>query len=543
MTRYRSKYFLMVLFAALILGACKKQWDQRDAITDQNLNINLYQQIQANSNLSTFLGYINKIGFDKVLSASKTYTVWAPTNAALASIDPAIVADTAQLHLFVADHIANQVYLTTKIGLSVRLRTLNGKNVTFTPTTVEDANVVTVDQYVKNGVLDIIDKPLYVKLNIDQFIRGLTTVGLLHKAYIARNDSSYTDTTKATVASINPITGKPILVPGTGLVNLNKYYNRVASLNNEDSLYTYFVLTDAAYNAETGKVSKYFATSSVDSTNNILAAFNVLKDVAVRGKVLPANLPSSLLSVNGVPVPINQASIVQTYNASNGIVYVMSAVNFDITTKITPITVQLESASFYKQSSGTNNLRFRTDNNGVAFRDLANYQSTVSGYFAAYKLSNLYTCQYKIVLRALNDTAFTKAPSVTLVAPATAPAGWTQGGVAPALVNDPYVPYNYSECLKFGQITAAINTAGVYTITTAVNYPYKNVPPYFYAEIPQGNAAAGTVVAGQTINVVSGNLNVLKYNSINMYLVGQTSAVVNLGTILGDYVKLIPILQ
>jgi len=216
----------------------------------------------------------------------------------------------------------------------------------------------------------------------------------------------------------------------------------------------------------------------------------------------------------------------------------MSAVNFDVTTKIVPIIVQCENASFYKQSTGTYNIRFRTDNNGVAYRDLMNNQGTVSGNFAAYKLSNLYTCQYKLVLRAVNDTAFTKATG-----PATTPSGWTVGGVAPAAVNDPYVPYNYMESIKFGQITAAVATNGVYAITTAVNYPYKNIPPYFYPEIPQGNAVAGTVVAGQTINVVNGNLNVLKYNSIYMYLQGQTSATANLGTLIGDYIKLTPILQ
>jgi len=539
MTNYRNKYLIMVLFAVLILTAgCKKQWSERDTVTDQNLSVNLYQQIQGNSNLSVFAGYLTKIGFDKVLAGSKTYTVWAPTNAALASIDPAIVADTAQLHLFVADHIANQAYLTTGIGTSVRLRTLNGKNVIFTPTTVEDANITAHDQYVSNGVLNTIDKPLYVKLNIDQFIRSLTTVGLLHQAYITRQDSSFTDTSKATVASINPANGKPILVPGTGLVKLNKYYNKVAKLDNEDSLYTYFVLTDAAYNAERAKVNKYFATSSVDTTQNILSAFNVLKDVAVRGKILPANLPASLTSVNGVPVPINQAAIVQTFNASNGIVYVMSAVNFDVATKIVPIVVEAERASFYKQSTGTYNIRFRIDNVGVSYRDLMNNSGTVSANFAGYKLNNLYTCQYKVVIRAINDTAFTKAPG-----PVAVPTGWTVGGVAPAAVNDPYVPYNYMESIKFGQITAAVATNGVYTITTAVNYPYKNIPPYFYGEIPTGNAVAGTVVAGQTINVVNGNLNVLKYNSINMYLQGQTSASSNLGTLIGDYIKLIPILQ
>jgi uncharacterized surface protein with fasciclin (FAS1) repeats len=110
MSQFRNKYLFIALLTLLAFAACKKQWEQRDKIVDQQLNVNLMQQIQANSNLSVFAGYLTKIGFDKVLSASKTYTVWAPTNAALQSMDPAVVADTAKLHLFVANHIANQVF-------------------------------------------------------------------------------------------------------------------------------------------------------------------------------------------------------------------------------------------------------------------------------------------------------------------------------------------------------------------------------------------------------------------------------------------------
>jgi uncharacterized surface protein with fasciclin (FAS1) repeats len=522
MTHYRNKYYLMVLLATLILAACKKQWDQRTAVTDQQLNVNLMQQIQANSNLSDFAGYLTKIGFDKVLAASKTYTVWAPTNAALAAIDPAVVADTAKLHVFVANHIANQVYLTTGIqGGSVRIRNLNGKNLTFTPTTVEDANITSANQYVSNGVLNVIDKQLTPRLNISQFIRSLTTVGLLHQAYIIRNDSTYVDTSKATVASINPITGKPVLVPNTGVVTINKYFNRVAALANEDSTYTYIVLTDAAYNAERAKVNKYFVTSSTDTTQNILSAFNVLKDVAIRGIVLPANLPSSLPSVNGVPVPIDKNAIVQTYNASNGIVYVMSAVNFDVTTKITPIIIQGEQPSFYARTDkqGNTQLRSRLDNNKVLYKDLFITGTGLASYFAAYKISNLYTCQYKVVLRAINDTAVTHIPGTTP----------TFG--------------NISEKITFGQITAVTNPSGTVIPVTAVNYPYQNVAPYFYGEITQTPATAGTVTANATINVASGNLNVVKYNSINMYVTGANVTTGNLNNVLVDYIKLIPILQ
>ena len=513
----------MFLLVASLGAACKKQWDDRNKISDQQLNVNLMQQIQGNADLSTFAGYVTKIGYDKLLSSSKTYTVWAPTNAALASMDPAVVADTAKLRLFVANHIANQAYITSNAQPSLRIRTLNGKNVTFTATTVEDANITAPNQYVNNGVLHVISKALTPKLNIYEYIKSLTTVGLLHKAYLQRQDTSFVDTTKATVASIDPKTGKPILVAGTGIVNKNKYFTKVGDLSNEDAQYTYFVLTDDAYNTERNKVSKYFATvtNSVDTTMNILAGFNVLKDALVDHVVLPADLPPTLTSVNGVSIPIDKTAIVQTYNASNGIVYVVSKLNFNVAEKITPIVIQGESPSFFARTDQNSkvNIRTRADLQQVKYTDMLITGSNLpSAFFAAYKLSNLYTCQYKVVIRAVNDTSITHTP---LASP-------TLG--------------NMTEKVSFGQITAVPVNSGTITPVFAVTSAYFPITPYNYNEIPV-TATNGTIVAGQTINQVSGNLNVLKYSSINMYVQGAASTTTNLNNVLVDYVKLIPIIQ
>jgi uncharacterized surface protein with fasciclin (FAS1) repeats len=518
MAQHRNKYFLLILFAGLIFSACKKQWDQRDLVTDQQLNINLMQQIQANSNLSTFAGYLTKVGYDKLLTSTKTYTVWAPTNEALQSIDPAIVSDTVKLKQFVGNHIANQAYLTNNVQASLRLHNLIGKNLTFTPTTVEDANITAANQYVNNGVLHTINKALTPKMNISEFIRSLTTVGLLQKAYVLRNDTTFIDTTKATVASIDPKTGKPILVPNTGLVTINKYYNKVGNLASEDSLYTYFVLTDDAYNAERNKVSKYFATvtNSTDTTMNILAGFNVLKDMVVRGALTQANLPARLISVNGVSIPINKSSILQTYNASNGIVYVMSSINFNVADKIMPITIQGELPSFFARTDQASRIAYRakSDPNSVRFNDLLITGAALpASFFSAYKLSNLYTCQYKVVWRAVNDTLQTHA--------------------------------TISQRVTFGSNAASATPVigGTVTPTTAVNFPYTNISPYNYSEVQLINATGTTTTTNTTINVVNGTLNVLKYRSVNMYVQGAATTATNTNNVLIDYVKLIPILQ
>lgn len=519
-----KKYLHLLLLITFALSACKKQWDKQTEITDQQLNKTLMQQIQENSNLSTFAGYLTKLGYDKVLSASRTYTVWAPDNQALQSVDPATVADTAKLRLFVANHIANQTFLTTAPQPSLRVRTLNGKNVTFTATTVDDVTITQANQYVNNGVLHIISQPLTPRLNIFDYIKSLSNVGALQKAYLQRQDSTYVDTSRATVASINPATGKPILVPNTGVVTRNRYFTRVANLSSEDSTYTYFVLTDDAYNAERNKVSRFFTTvtNSQDTTMNILAAYNVLKDVAVRGIVKPADLPGTLVSVNGVNIPINKSAIVQTYNASNGIVYVMNSLNFKLEDKITPIIIEGERPSFYARTDRNSNIfiRARQDPNTLQkFNDIMIRGTDLpASFYAAYKLSNLYTCRYRVIWRALNDIAF------------------TTGAV------------DFQQRLTFGQITATTVDNGTIVSNPTVTYPYTGVGYLRYAELELTGATLATGTStNATLNVAGGMLNVTKYASVNMYAQGSTTAYTSANAdrnaMTLDYVKLIPILQ
>lgn len=542
----------MSLLAILMLSACKKKWDQRDKLANQQLNVTLMQQIRANANLTIFTSLLVRTGYDKELSSSKNYTVYAPVNAAFAGVDTAFInpktnlPDTAARRKFVANHIIRQTYLASNIQASMRVRALSNKYITLTPTTVQDANITTADQYVGNGVLNVIDKVLQPQLNIDEYIQSLVDFpvsGLtMQAAYVRSQDSTYIDTAHATVQSIDPVTNKPILVPGSGKVSLNNYYTKVGNLASEDSTYTYFILNDAAYTNEIAKVKRFFATSSDDTTTR-LAAYNVLKDVVVKGKIAQANLSGVIKSVKGKVVPITPGAVVSSYPASNGMIYIVSTMNFDVKNKIDTITIRGVHPSFYARtdyasptssSTKTNFINFVDsiyDNNGikkaVQGQELWINPGTgfTTGFFAGYKLSNLNTCQYKVIYHAYNDTTnYTHIPTAT----------------------DPKNPNPdgsgiISEAINFGAITAAPIVAGTVTPTYIVKFPYFKVKPFNFAETEAtGPTATGT---NTTINVVSGRLNVVKINSVNMYVIGAVSAKANLNDVLVDYIKLIPIVN
>src|ERR1044072_1238146 len=150
-----------ILFAGALatmgLYGCKK-WDDHNAITDESLTSNLFEKISTDTSLSRFTELLTKSGYDKLLASSKTYTVYAPDNAALAGLDAAIVNDTAKLNKFIGNHIGNQVYLTSTTSATQRIAMVNGKYHNILGTTIENVDIKRADLRAKNGVLQVIDR-------------------------------------------------------------------------------------------------------------------------------------------------------------------------------------------------------------------------------------------------------------------------------------------------------------------------------------------------------------------------------------------------
>lgn len=491
MTLKKGYFLLLACCIGTVFTSCKK-WENHDAVTNSQLTRNLMDQIRLDPTLSTFSGYLVKTGYDKVLASTKTFTVWAPNNTAMQAVDQVILTDTAKLKQFVANHIANQSYSTTEPKPSIRVKLFDGKNATFTQTTFEEANITQANQYVGNGILHVIDKAIVPKLSIWEFLNSTSnTAGSKQQAYIQALNYSFVDTSKATQTGINPVNGKPVLKPGTGVVNANTYLNTVLDISNEDQQYTFIVLADAAYDSERNKVLRFFnttgsyGTTGLDSTT-YLSGFNVVKDFAFNRLILPAQLTDTLLSVNNVKVPFNKSAILQTYQASNGIVYVMSSVNFRLQDKITPIYIQGETpVGFSRTDKGANTLyRIRKDPSGNIFNDILISGSGAGAlpaqFFARYVAQNLYSAPYKVYWRAINDTGVLFS----------------------------------QQLLFFGNGAAA-------------TFPYTQVNLNVYTDVL----------------LSSTNYMVSKYGSQNMYMFGNNNTTNGLNSITFDYVKLVPVLQ
>ena len=82
----RFNLIAVLVFCAFAFTTCNKNWDDHNAITDVAVANNLFENISKNPSLSKFAQYLSMTGYDKIIAGSKTYTVWAPTDAALATL-------------------------------------------------------------------------------------------------------------------------------------------------------------------------------------------------------------------------------------------------------------------------------------------------------------------------------------------------------------------------------------------------------------------------------------------------------------------------
>ena len=472
------KHVFIFLSLTVCLFSCSK-WDEHNALTDASLGKDLLQQINENPNLSKFAELLVKSGYDKVVSSSKTFTVWAPTNAALATLDPAIVADTARLRLFVGNHIATQMYSTGMMtGGGARIALLNGKYNNMTATMFEDATITEANKYVKNGLLHIIDKAIPALNNDWQTLESNAAIPAKQKAYLLSLFQNVFDATNAVQIGVNPLTGQPVYQPGTDSIRTNLFWRNVYDVRTESKQYTLFVLTDAAWDGEIAKFKPYYATSTVDSTTS-LTSFDVVKEFAVEGAYPAASLPDTFISRSGVKVPVDKTAIVQTIKTSNGYVHIMNKLAVPLTNKLKEFYIEAENyRGFSNDRRGNTYFRDRIDSlTFKPFRDVLVIGHAVANFWLSYRVNGAYSVKYRAYWRALND----------------------------------FQPTTHQQKLSIGTFNA-------------VDLPIVTVPLRNFSE------------------VYLGEFTLSRYNpALDVYLVGANSTTQAVNPLVCDYIRLVPV--
>lgn len=473
------------MFLVSVFFACNKKWDDHNEVTDSAIKDNLLTAIINTPSLGKFGELLVKSGYDKIISSSKNYTVWAPTDQALQTLDAAVINDSARLKLFVGNHIAIQSYA---VGNSAdqRIKMLNGKYITVSGNKFDSASISTANKYANNGLFHVIDKYVAPLDNCWEFLNNSTAVPMMKSFLLSLNYLKF-DPSTAIQTGVEQSTGLPIYQPGTGLIPRNGFLDSVMNVGDESGQYTLILLTDNAYSREFNKLLPWFKTGKADSTNRLTASW-VVKDLAFNKSFTIAQLPDTLPSQYGVKVPLNKSAITASYRTSNGMVYIMNQVDFNLSYKFPPIIIEGENpTSFSVDRSANTFYRFRKRPDSTIFKDILIQNYGAASLAVQYTVKGLNSMRYNAYWVAFND----------ITMPATPSTYWSQ--------------------------RLAIDT----TLATApANVAFSYIQPIWknYNEVPLGQ------------------INITGYRNANLYVVGPvaSSTINNVDVISLDYIKLVP---
>ncbi|OYX86025.1 MAG: hypothetical protein B7Y83_02870 [Flavobacteriales bacterium 32-34-25] len=397
-----KRLFASVLTLAII--SCSNPWDDREDNGDVNLKSNLTEAISNTIHTTQFAQLLVETGYDKILAASKTYTVFVPTNEAMAQVGNVILDDPEALKQFVGNHIALTAYSSERNEAETQIKMFSNKYLTFQGNTmIDDATIVTADQYAANGVFHIIDTPLIPKLNIWEYVNSVSESNQTAAYLLSLKEFNIyqSDSIGKVVSEEN---GAGYLADSL----TNSYLRNVYNLNNEKNSYTFFLMEDDGYNAEVDKMKPYLIKTSIDpivrDSTATYAQYFTLRDMAFHGKYELDELPATLVSRFGVEVPVDKTQIVEEIHLSNGIVYVMRKVDVPLEKRLLTTKVEGEDNSSF--TNGTRDKIFyrdKIDPFGVFYNDVMVMDPRTARFMLDYKVKDFYSTTYKVYWRAIND--------------------------------------------------------------------------------------------------------------------------------------------
>jgi hypothetical protein len=386
------KHINTILSAALLslaIYGCNDKWDEHVAVTDEIVNDNLFEQLSANNEVSEFNKLLVKTGYDKIISASKTYTVFAPNNDIIATLSPSLIDDTTRLKAFVANHIAISAYRTDMASDSVKLKMLSGKNLIFLQNEIDEIQITTANKFAANGIYHVINGALTPRSSIWE--------------YLLANNTNYRQA--AFITSLDTLNIYPNASANTGIPTIdNEFTRETYNIRNEEVKYTMFLMQNTALTTEVNKLLPYFLHPSLDTNTNIATQY-ALRDLVFPGELRIDNLPDTLVSRFGVKVPINRNNIVETVKTSNGLIHIVSNMNVELRHRLVPTRIEGENPRQFIPGDRRGNTYYRNkrDPQGILFNDLMVQNHGVSLFEVGYQTPLLYSTTYRVFWRAIND--------------------------------------------------------------------------------------------------------------------------------------------
>lgn len=281
---------LTVLFLVFLAASCKEEWNEHySTLPADRSELNLYEFIKSQPNLSTFTKMLEVSGYDSILSKPQTFTVWAPTNDALTGLNP---ADPALALEVAKNHVTRFSYTSSGISKKIMLM-LNNKLIPFERLVdgfyFNRMKITQPDLAVSNGILHIINEYAPYKKNIWEFINSEPGLDSLRN-YI----------NSLTKLEFDPLASYKDEVLIDSIFKLsNPILEQIAKLNVEDSTYTAILPNNNAWTQAYNKIYPYYNTLPADggvAQQRQSTMWSIVRDLFFRDKVLMPVAENPLIS-------------------------------------------------------------------------------------------------------------------------------------------------------------------------------------------------------------------------------------------------------
>ncbi len=261
----------MMMVAGCMLAATSctdfSDYNSIDASADPSADKTLWENIESNANLSDFATVLRKVGYDKVLDESHTYTVWAPVNGSFDKDSLLSLTDEKITKEFVNNMIADYTHFETDVNdttiymLNEKLQKFSGKNtsaISFAGIDlIPNASLQKFNCPSTNGLLYTISSPSVFRYNGYEIISELKDgAGKFHDLVMKYHRETLDESRSVPgkiVDGVQQYDDSVMIVSNTMMSGMLR-----AKVSNEDSLYTVFIPNDEAWEEAYSRISPYY---------------------------------------------------------------------------------------------------------------------------------------------------------------------------------------------------------------------------------------------------------------------------------------------
>jgi len=349
----KYKYIIITLLIGIVsFTSCNDVWLEHYGTnsTGINSNLSLYDYIKTQPDLSKFADMLKVAGYDTILNKTQTYTVWAPVNSGLATID---LTDSSLVTDIVRNHISRFSYPTSGIT-SKTVFMLDKKFLTFKKTdagfTFGGKLLLKSNTATSNGILHTVEGFIPYSSNLWEFIGKTPGLDSL-KAYLYSQSTSVFDLAHSVEIGTN---AQHQAVYDSVIIFSNPILDKIGQIQIEDSTFAAVLPSNTAWTKVYNQIKSKYKTLPKDggiAKQRLNTQLAIVQNLVFKFKDMNIDpvMYDSLISTTGsVFRPSSYLFEGSTkHTLSNGFAYVTDSLRFKAADSWQqPIVVEAENSNY-----------------------------------------------------------------------------------------------------------------------------------------------------------------------------------------------------